>query len=422
LEKIPAEQRAHDAEGKSWWEVVVRGQAQGAAIRGWVCEEGMQGVSWQSPWAWPGFDIAEEGDIQPVDLIASWLIKLGASRAEEYRDHKMRADKVDRSELLKQIYQQLDTDNDGHLTKQELLAAAKQPLLAEALSHLIVRYESEWGGDDAKWNELDPLMLDGTPEWAAEKLRIMKLRWWSEVAPRVPGFPKSPEVFHIHPIGLLNNFFSPLPAANKAVTAAKTAQPSDRKSGAHWHSYFPQSADIADLKEPFQSNVRSFITAMKDAGVAVNINTTLRPPQRSYLMYYAREIASGNLAPKDVPAFEPQNGDQPVDIDWEHRDASGKPDPDAAKKGASALDSAYGAEGAIGKPYRSNHNGGEAIDMRFIPDWAIGKSVAKKSGDKVDVTSKQDLIDIGASYDVLHWNYAGAKPKKDNPHWSKTGT
>ena len=41
---------------------------------------------------------------------------------------------------------------------------------------------------------------------------------WDKVQPKVPGFPVSPEVYHIHPIALLNNFYSPLGEANAAAT------------------------------------------------------------------------------------------------------------------------------------------------------------------------------------------------------------
>ena len=77
--------------------------------------------------------------------------------------------------------------------------------------------------------------------------------------------------------------------------------------------------------------------------------------------------------------------------------------------------------GAIGKPYSSNHNGGEAIDMKFDPPWGIGKTVKNASGVSVAITSKRDLQEVGATYKVYHWTYHGPKNKVDEPHWSKTG-
>lgn len=192
-------------------------------------------------------------------------------------------------------------------------------------------------------------------------------------------------------------------------------------SGKHWVSRFMPSNKVSDLKEPFQTNVRNFLAALSTAGIKVDINTTLRPPQRSYLMFYAREIQAGNLEPDQVPAFVPQGGDAPVNIDWAHRDSSGKANLAAARKAAVAMDTAYGAADAIGKPYKSNHNGGEAIDMDFSPAWGIGKTVVDANGKSVKIGSKRHLIDVGATFKVLHWNYAGPKNKKDDPHWSKSG-
>ncbi|MBA0448288.1 SH3 domain-containing protein [Stenotrophomonas maltophilia] len=422
LERLPAPKRALDSDGKAWWEIAACGEKPGSFVLGWACEAGHAKVGWQSPWAWPGFETVEEGSIQPVDMMAATLVKMGVLQPHEVTDHRMRADKVERSALVRKLHALLDTDGNGHISKAELQAASKQPLLAQALSRMIVRYESEWGGEDAKWNELDPLMLDGAVEWNAEKLRIQNLRWWKDVAPRVKGFPGAPEVFHLHPIGLLNNFYSAVATANANAAPSKddSYNGEHEKSGAQWHKRFKQSNKVADLKEPFQSNITRFLAALKEAGVSVNINTTLRPPQRSYLMYYAREIVNG-MDPAKVPAFEPRNGDAAVNIDWQHLDANGKPDLKAAKQGAKAMDSAYGAAGAIGKPYRSNHNGGEAIDMRLSPAWGIGKTVKKADGTSVTIGSKRDIIDVGASYDVLHWNHDGKPKKVDDPHWSKTG-
>ncbi|WP_322106534.1 hypothetical protein [Paraburkholderia sp. J41] len=59
----------------------------------------------------------------------------------------------------------------------DLKDALTVPWLAEVVSHLIVSYESEWGGDISKWQALSPLMGDdGKPVWQAELERIEKLK------------------------------------------------------------------------------------------------------------------------------------------------------------------------------------------------------------------------------------------------------
>jgi hypothetical protein len=44
------------------------------------------------------------------------------------------------------------------------------------VDHLVVKYESEWGGQMSKWDALDPFMHDGLPYWKAEKERIERLQ------------------------------------------------------------------------------------------------------------------------------------------------------------------------------------------------------------------------------------------------------
>lgn len=195
-------------------------------------------------------------------------------------------------------------------------------------------------------------------------------------------------------------------------------------SGAQWASRFTQSTSLDSLKEPFRSNALAFVTALNAGGVKVIYNTTLRPPQRSYLMYYSKMVHDDQISPDKIPPFTPQNGDAPVNIQWVHTDKKGKPDMNASKKAAIALFKAYGiGSNPVGKPYRSNHNGGEAFDCRFEPAWGIGKTVINKKGMPIHIKTKADITSIGESYGVKHWSSYGEPRtgKKDDPHWSKTG-
>uniref|UniRef100_UPI0012EC4779 lytic transglycosylase domain-containing protein n=1 Tax=Paraburkholderia acidipaludis TaxID=660537 RepID=UPI0012EC4779 len=45
----------------------------------------------------------------------------------------------------------------------------------------------------------------GGPIWKTEMERIKKLQWWDKVK-AVKGFPADPDVWHMHPIGLVGNF------------------------------------------------------------------------------------------------------------------------------------------------------------------------------------------------------------------------
>ncbi|BBU29940.1 hypothetical protein BTHE68_36740 [Burkholderia sp. THE68] len=78
----------------------------------------------------------------------------------------------------------------------------------QAASRLIVKHESEWANPQ-KWRRLYTEIEQGAtnPRYEEEQKRIEKLVWWDEVKAGVPGFP-GPDVFHVHPVGLVGNFKS----------------------------------------------------------------------------------------------------------------------------------------------------------------------------------------------------------------------
>src|SRR5262249_55779763 len=149
-----------------------------------------------------------------------------------------------------------------------------------------------------------------------------------------------------------------------------------------------------------------FIEAMTDAGGSVSIGTTLRPPERAYLMYNAWRIANGEVKAEDVPAMSG------VDIEWVHSSD--------AESVQSAQDMVDGYQ-IVAKPaLNSRHTQGRAIDMTI--SWSGTLSIANKDGTKSDITStprngeNTDLIDVGATYGVIKATFAG-----DPPHWSDDG-
>jgi len=177
-------------------------------------------------------------------------------------------------------------------------------------------------------------------------------------------------------------------------------------SGASWVSKFPDSKSTSDLVASFRGGVDSFMEAMTDAGASVSIGTTLRPPERAYLMYNAWRIANAEVKAEDVPAM---NG---VDIEWVHSSD--------AESVQSAQDMVDGYQ-IVAKPaLNSRHTQGRAIDMTI--SWSGTLSISNKDGTKSDITStprngeNTDLIDVGATYGVIKATFAG-----DPPHWSDDG-
>lgn len=199
--------------------------------------------------------------------------------------------------------------------------------------------------------------------------------------------------------------------------------PNDKYSGAHWVKCFPDNKSLSLLQADFRANVEKFMAALKAGGVSIRVNSLFRPPQRSYLMYYAQAISTGTIIPKKVPSFSKRKAevgrpnDENVDIDWTHGG-----DDKAAVAGALALKKAFSlGNNAVGLPYNSNHNKGLAIDLTLTPAWGIGKTIRDGNGKDVVIKSKSDIMAVGKSYAVLHWDSAGKKRRQDNPHWSKTG-
>lgn len=206
LGKLGSHECAQDEHGTHWWKISVGTSDQGSA-EGWVCEKAHPKTRWTSPWDWPGFDIVGES-APPKDFLQRNLhLNDAAQDAAEAKNFKVKADALDGGPLLATLKSAIDAQGkkDGVITAGELRKSLRQPWLAERIGKLIVRYESEWGGDMSKWDALDPLMFEGEPNWQAEKARIKKLQIWDQ-AKSIAGFPADPEVKHFHSIGLVGNF------------------------------------------------------------------------------------------------------------------------------------------------------------------------------------------------------------------------
>lgn len=204
----------------------------------------------------------------------------------------------------------------------------------------------------------------------------------------------------------------------------KSAKPRLELSGEHWVRRFMPSRSLDSLKEPFRTHAKAFDSALRAGGVIPTYNTTFRPPQRSYLMYYSKQVNDNKILPENIPKFKPQNGDEPVNIEWCHGNSNGGIDRVASRNAAVRLFNAYGiGKNPVGRAYSSNHNGGNAFDCRFTPAWGIGKSIRNKNGVLILIRRKEDLFAIGESYGVKHWSQYGGKStgKSDDPHWSNTG-
>lgn len=189
---------------------------------------------------------------------------------------------------------------------------------------------------------------------------------------------------------------------NGVAYVYKAKKPKMEVSGAHWHSKFEASTSLDDLLEPFKSNAKKFISALKAANISVRISTTYRPDARSYLMYYSTNIKRGKINPEKVP---PWPG---VNIDWTHGGNKSK-----AVEGTRAMHAAYGiGSNPVGKPSNSNHNVGLAVDMT-ITNYS-GKTISL-NGNKYKIHGFNDLVAAGKKVSIIWYG------SNDKPHWSQTG-
>ncbi|WP_186223915.1 SH3 domain-containing protein [Burkholderia gladioli] len=205
LDKAGADSTVKDDKGRAWFLVTI-GAKDGSARQGWACEQDHPLVRMCGPWDWPGFELIDNSSIMPVDMLKRYIHVTEQYLADESKtEFEASAATVNAGPLITNLEKAIDTDHDGKVTALELKHAQETPWMAEALSHLVVRCESEWGGGLGKWEALSPLMKKLLWLWKTEIERIGKLQWWEQVA-SVEGFPKEPSPWHFHPIGIAGNF------------------------------------------------------------------------------------------------------------------------------------------------------------------------------------------------------------------------
>ena len=186
------------------------------------------------------------------------------------------------------------------------------------------------------------------------------------------------------------------------------------KSGIFWvawaNAHAQNSSNVNDLTEPFRSDARAFIAALKHGGATVDVTATKRSARRAYLFHWSWKIALGKCKPSDAT---PRPG---VDIQWDHGNDA------ASRKGAQDMVTGFGLAvppRSINAPaLTSNHIVGTAIDMNIA--WTGTITVKNRKNQDValtflaDVNANKALHAVGESYGVR-------KLVTDAPHWSRDG-
>jgi predicted chitinase len=196
-------QRCVEAQGKTWYAVSIADE-NNAQVDGWVCDHGHPQVELKSPWDWPGFEVVSL-QTSVSDMFERALFIADSGTPDEIAKFENSFNNARSDETIRKLEDVIDAQEqrDGKITARELQVALSKPWLADRIDHLIVRYESEWGGEMSKWDALDSHMHAGLPVWKAEKTRIDALRFWQGTAGITPA---SANVYHLHPVGLVGNF------------------------------------------------------------------------------------------------------------------------------------------------------------------------------------------------------------------------
>ncbi len=195
----------HD--GTRWWKVMV-GASDGSGNEGWAREKGQAKVRLCTPWDWPGFEIVDADTTTPATFYANHVAKQPQTPQEEKPELVAQGASAESAPLFTKLYDLMDLDNDQALTAAEIQNALAKPWLAQAISRLVTRYDSEWAGPMSKWDAIDPLVpAKRKADWVQEKKRIEKLLWWDLIESK-SGFQKDKKPMHLHPIGFLGTFSS----------------------------------------------------------------------------------------------------------------------------------------------------------------------------------------------------------------------
>lgn len=193
-----------------WWRLDgLFADKEGNPIHGWLAEQDLI-TTRHSPWEWTDFHCIEDTG-KPVEKLAYTFNAKGMLSEDEKQNYSSQISKADAGPILAiaRLYDIVDTDEDGVLTREEIRTALGKPWHAQVLGQLITKYESEWFWNKRKWDELDPLLAsengEPSPIWEEEKQRIEKLSWWTELAGQ-HGISGDGKAWHFQVLGLIGSF------------------------------------------------------------------------------------------------------------------------------------------------------------------------------------------------------------------------
>ncbi|MEX3918346.1 hypothetical protein AB4Y43_19235 [Paraburkholderia sp. BR10872] len=235
----------HLDDKKSKWYEVDAGDASMKTVKGFVCASGQPNVSLQNKWAWAGFELLSS-NLTTADMYKRYLYLKGDNATADEKSAFEASFNTAKSDALIAKLDEILTprsDPQGKIGGRSLLSALDLKWRASRIDHLVVKYESEWGGPMSKWDALDSFMHDGLPYWKTEKERIKLLQMWDACQAALNPV-SAPSVYHLHPVGIVGNFFDPdACACGCCVTVTGTRFKKDANT--YW--YGPQHSGSISL-------------------------------------------------------------------------------------------------------------------------------------------------------------------------------
>lgn len=204
LDALPEERRFVDYDGSHWWQVFIAVEGNQSKL-GWVRDRDHPDTRWESPHAWPCFEVVDGSMFEPMEALMRIVCIEGDVHPKHEESFQPVATALSKSEMIVKLEEAIDHAGslDGAVTAGDIEEARRTPWLAHGLSRLICRFQSQWSPDIERWSKLMPYMES---DWLVEMERQKERGWWKSVAGKVEGFPEDPHVYHVHPFGWVDNF------------------------------------------------------------------------------------------------------------------------------------------------------------------------------------------------------------------------
>ncbi len=182
-------------------------------------------------------------------------------------------------------------------------------------------------------------------------------------------------------------------------------------------------AALAAANPDFAERVEHLLGQLEGAGAEVWVTSTVRKPERGYLMWGAYELSRCD-APSCVEEVALELDDRnvvwdlAVPVTWRHADGW-EATVEQARQMADAYDVVYATEKGARS---SSHYGGSAVDLVVVGlPRSLTLVAPSGSARTFDLSAPEEPRDLSLTPEVVRWvetQYSFSKLETDYPHWS----